>query len=109
MTIAVVAAGLEILGGQGVQARSLVECLERDGVDVRFVPINPRFPRGLRWLRRFRFVRTLVNEALYLPSLAQLRRADVVHVFSASYWSFLLAPVPAMLAARCLGKRVVLN
>jgi L-malate glycosyltransferase len=107
--IAVVAAGLEILGGQGVQARSLVECLAREGHDVRFIPINPAFPRALKWLRRFRFVRTLVNEALYLPSLARLRRADVVHAFSASYWSFLLAPVPAMLAARCLGKRVVLN
>jgi glycosyltransferase involved in cell wall biosynthesis len=34
---------------------------------------------------------------------------DVVHVFSASYWSFLLAPVPAMLAARRFGKRVVLH
>jgi L-malate glycosyltransferase len=33
----------------------------------------------------------------------------VVHVFSASYWSFLLAPVPAMLAARLFGKRVVLH
>jgi glycosyltransferase involved in cell wall biosynthesis len=32
-----------------------------------------------------------------------------VHIFSASYWSFLLAPAPAMLAAKILGKRVVLN
>ncbi len=107
--IALVAASLEILGGQGVQARTLAECLEKEGRDVGFVPINPRFPRALRWLRRLRFVRTLVNEAFYLCSLAQLRGADVVHVFSASYWSFLLAPVPAMLAGRCLGKRVVLN
>jgi len=108
-TIAVVAAGLEILGGQGVQARSLVECLEEEGLDVRFVPINRALPRPLRSLRRVRYVRTLVNEAFYLAGLAALRRADVVHVFSASYWSFLLAPLPAMLAARCLGKRVVLN
>jgi glycosyltransferase involved in cell wall biosynthesis len=54
-------------------------------------------------------VRTLLNQALYLPSLARLRDADVVHVFSASYWSFLLAPAPAMLAARALGKRVILH
>lgn len=33
----------------------------------------------------------------------------MVHVFAASYWSFLISPVPAMLAARILGKRVVLN
>jgi glycosyltransferase involved in cell wall biosynthesis len=30
-------------------------------------------------------------------------------VFSASYWSFLLAPAPAMLAARLMNKRVVLH
>jgi glycosyltransferase involved in cell wall biosynthesis len=32
-----------------------------------------------------------------------------VHVFSASYSSFLLAPLPAILAARALGKPVILN
>src|SRR5262249_17469853 len=36
-------------------------------------------------------------------------RADVVHVFSASYASFLLAPLPAIVVARALGKPVVLN
>jgi phenylacetate-CoA ligase len=33
----------------------------------------------------------------------------VVHVLSASYWSFLLAAAPALLAARALGKRAILN
>jgi glycosyltransferase involved in cell wall biosynthesis len=50
-----------------------------------------------------------VNEALYIPTLARIRHADVAHVFSASYWSFLLAPAPALLAAKIFGKRVVLN
>ena len=107
--VAIVAASLDILGGQGVQARSLVEALGRDGYPVTFVPINPRFPPGLRWVRRVPGARTLVNQHLYLPSLLSLASADVVHVFSASYWSFLLAPVPAMLVARAFGKRVVLH
>lgn len=107
--IAVVAPTLEILGGQGVQAQALVEGLRSDGWDVRLIPINPGFPPGLRWLRRRRYLRTLLNQALYLPGLCRLGAADVVHVFSASYWSFLLAPAPAMLAARVLGKRVVLH
>lgn len=107
--IALVAASLEILGGQGVQARALAEGLRGEGYEVAFVPINPRFPPGLRWLRRVPYVRTLLNEALYLPSLRRLRRADVVHVFSASYWSFVLAVVPAIAVARRLGKRLVLN
>jgi glycosyltransferase involved in cell wall biosynthesis len=50
-----------------------------------------------------------VNQCLYLLSLLGLARADVVHVFSASYWSFLLAPAPAMLAGRLFGKRVILH
>jgi L-malate glycosyltransferase len=54
-------------------------------------------------------LRTLVNQNLYVPGLIRLEAADVVHVFSASYWSFLLAPVPAMLIGRALKKRVVLN
>ncbi len=103
------AADLDILGGHGVQADLLLRALRADGYSVDFLPINPRFPLGLAWLRRVPYARTFMNEALYLPSLLRFRRADVVHVFSASYWSFLLAPAPAMLAARALGKRVVLH
>jgi L-malate glycosyltransferase len=107
--IAIVAASLDILGGQGVQARALVDALAADGWPVRFVPINPRLPHALRWIRSVRGLRTIANEALYVPGLARLAAVDVVHVFSASYWSFLLAPVPAILAARAMGKRVILH
>lgn len=107
--IALVAGSLDIVGGQEVQASVLCERFRHQGYGVGFVPINPRFPLAARWLRRVPYLRTVVNEAFYLPTLARLRRADVVHVFSASYWSFLLAPVPAMLAAKVMRKRVVLN
>ena len=108
-TIALVAASMRTLGGQGVQASLLVRELRDEGYPVMFLPIDPRFPTAARWLRRLPGARTLVNQALYLPSLLGLRRAHVVHVFSASHWSFLISPVPAMLAARSLGKRVILN
>jgi glycosyltransferase involved in cell wall biosynthesis len=107
--IAIVAASLDILGGQGVQADILADRLREEGYEVSFIPVNPRFPARLQALRQYSYARTLLNEALYFPRLLQLRRADVVHVFSASYWSFLLAPLPAILAAKSLGKRVVLN
>jgi glycosyltransferase involved in cell wall biosynthesis len=109
LRIALVAASLDILGGQGVQARALAEDLTADGHDVTFIPVNPRFPSRLEWIRRFRGVRTIVNESLYAPSLARLRNVDVVHVFSASYWSFVLAPLLAIVVARGFGKRVILN
>jgi glycosyltransferase involved in cell wall biosynthesis len=107
--IAVIAASLDIVGGHGVQALALAEGLGRDGFDVELIPVNPRFPAGLSWVRRCSYARTFLNEALFVPSLRALRRADVAHVFSAAYWSFLLGPAPAITTARSLGKRVVLN
>jgi len=100
---------MDVLGGQGVQARALVDALRSDGYSLTFVPIDPRFPALLRWVRRYRYVRTVLNEALYVSGLRPLREVDVIHVFSASYWSFLLAPVPAILAAKLLRKPAVLH
>jgi L-malate glycosyltransferase len=107
--IALVAPTLEILGGQGIQASVLDRHLRFHGYAVDTVPINPRFPPGLRWARRLPYARTLLNETLYGPSLARLRHADIIHVFSASYWSFLLAPTPALVAGRLLARPTVLH
>jgi glycosyltransferase involved in cell wall biosynthesis len=107
--VTIVAASLDILGGQEVQVKTLREALARDGYRVGFIPVNPRFPPGARWLRRLPYLRTAVNQAIYVPSLIRLAGADVVHVFSASFWSFLLGPVPALLVANALNKRVVLH
>ena len=109
MRIAFIAPSTEILGGHTTIARELMHGLRSERDEVLFVPINPGFPRGLRWIRRHRYARTILNEACYLPTLLRLRRADVVHIFSASYWGFVLAPIPAILVARSFGKRVVLN
>ena len=107
--IVLVAPSLDRPGGQAVQARSLMDGLSADGYAVGVLPADQRFPRGLRSVRRCPYVRTVLNEVLYVAALRELSRADVVHVFAASYWSFLLAPVPAMLAARRRGKRVILH
>jgi glycosyltransferase involved in cell wall biosynthesis len=79
-------------------------------IDAWLVPVNPEPPGPLRHLTSIKYARTIVTELTYLaPLLRRLATADVVHVFSASYTSFLLAPLPAMLAARALRKPVVLN
>ena len=111
LRIAIVAPSMRILGGQAVQAARLLRSW-RDDPDVHawLVPINPQPPPGLRWTTSVRYVRTLATQLFYWPSLLrELRRADVVHVFSASYFSFLLAPLPAVVVARLLGKPVVMN
>src|ERR1700686_1402688 len=107
--ITIVAASLDILGGQGIQAKALIDALRDDGYVVNFVPVNPRFPGVIGWMRRYRYLRTVINEVLYVFSLAQLRQADLVHVFSASYWSFILGPVPAIVAAKLMRRKVILH
>ena len=111
LNVALVAPSMGILGGQAVQADRLLAAWQRDP-DVRawLVPINPDPPGVLRRGRDIKYVRTLVTQLTYWPLLLrELRRADVVHVFSASYFSFLLAPLPAVLVAKLYGKPIVMN
>lgn len=111
LRITLVGPSLDIVGGQSIILdRLLSRFRETPGVEVSFIPVNPRLPGPLRLLQRVKYVRTVVTSVAYVASLfARLRRTDVVHAFSASYWSFLLAPVPAMLVGRLYGKTVVLN
>jgi L-malate glycosyltransferase len=106
-----VAPSLSILGGQAVIAQRLMDRLREDpALEISFIPHNPQFRQPFHWLQRVKYVRTLVTFPAYvLLLLARLWKVDVVHVFSASYWSFLLAPAPAILVGRLYGKRVILN
>jgi glycosyltransferase involved in cell wall biosynthesis len=109
--VALVAPTLRYVGGQAVQASLLLRNWTDDpDVAVRFVPVDPRLPYGFGWIARVPFLRTLIREPLYLLSLRRsLKDVDIVHIFSASYSSFLLAPLPAWMVARLLGKRTVIN
>lgn len=111
LNVAIVAPSIGILGGQAVQADRLISAW-KDDPDVRawLVPVNP-VPSG-RLMRaiNLKYVRTIATQLTYWPLLLrELRQADIVHVFSASYFSFILAPLPAILLARLLGKPVVMN
>ncbi len=111
LRVAIVAPTLGILGGHSVQAQRLLEEWAADpDVDAWLVPINPAPPGPLARLLNIKYLRTAITQLMYWPLLlAELRRADVVHVFSASYSSFLLSPLPAILVARFLRRPVVLN
>jgi glycosyltransferase involved in cell wall biosynthesis len=111
LNVAIVAPSMRILGGQAVQASRLLRSW-RDDPDVFawLVPVDPLPPGPFAALTKVKYVRTVATQLWYWPSLLRkLRRADVVHVFSASYTSFLLSPLPAVLVARLLGKPVVMN
>jgi glycosyltransferase involved in cell wall biosynthesis len=109
--VAIVAPSLGILGGQAVQAdRALRGWRDDPDVEAWLVPINPIPPGPLALGVRIKYLRTILTQLTYWPLLLrQLRRADVVHVFSASYFSFLLAPLPAVLVAWLYRKPVLVN
>lgn len=109
--ILVVAASMDIVGGQAVQAVSLIEHLKQEpSVAVDFLPVNPRLPGVLRKLQSIKYVRTITTSILYWwKLLTTVPSFDVIHIFSASYFSFLLAPSPAIIVARLFGKKTVLN
>jgi glycosyltransferase involved in cell wall biosynthesis len=111
LRVAIVAPTMGILGGQAVQADRLLQAWQGDpDVDAWLVPINPIPPGVFRRAVDIKYLRTVATQLCYWPQLfRELRRADVVHVFSASYFSFLLAPLPAVLIAKLRGKPVVMN
>jgi glycosyltransferase involved in cell wall biosynthesis len=102
---------MRIIGGHSVQAQQMVDGWARDpDVEGWLVPIDPLPPKLFRPLLRIRFIRTAVTALCYWPLLARdLRRADLVHVFSAAYTSFLIAAVPAIVVAKMFNRPVILN
>jgi L-malate glycosyltransferase len=109
--VAIVAPSLRYVGGQAVQADLLVRHWEGDpDVRVTFIAVDPPFPAGLQWIRHVPFLRTIVRTPFYLAELWRgLRDAEVAHIFSASYTSFLVAPVPAWLVAKSRGIETLIN
>ena len=109
--VLIVAASLDILGGQAVQAERLIRYLQNEpSLQVGFLPINPRLPDVLRKLQSIKYVRTVTTSILYiLKLLLEVRKYDVIHIFSASYLSFLIAPTPAILVSKLYGKKILLN
>jgi glycosyltransferase involved in cell wall biosynthesis len=109
--VLIVAPSLGILGGQAIQAASLVEHLAKEEmVEVSFLPHNPRLPGPLARLQSIKYLRTILTSLLYWAKLMiRVPRCDVVHAFSASYFSLLLAPAPAILISKLYGKKVILN
>lgn len=102
---------LDILGGQARQAARLMEHFhEEPSVDVRFLAVNPRLPRPLEYVQRVKYVRTLVTTLTYWATLlVQARHFDVLHIFSASYYSYLLCAAPAIILGKAFGKKTLLN
>jgi len=102
LRVAIVAPSLRYVGGQSTQADLLLRLWQNDpDIAISFLPVDPPLPRALAWAERIPGLRTILREPIYFWRLWRgLKDVDVAHIFSASYWSFLLAPAPAWLFAK---------
>ncbi len=109
--VLLVGPSLRYLGGQAVQARRLMQGLQSvDSVRAAYLEVDPVLPAPFTLLQRIPILRTLANSVAYVFALLRaVPGVDTIHVFSASYWSFLIAPTPALVIGRLFGKRVILN
>ncbi len=107
VSVLLIAPSLSIIGGQSIQANQLLRLFAGEpGVAVHFLPIDAGLPAALG----IQYVRTLITLVLYLVRLlSNIRRADILHIFTPGYSSFYLFPAPALLLGRLLGKRTILN
>ena len=111
LRICIVAPSLRYVGGQSVQADLLLRHWQSDpDIDISFLAVDPPLPRALAWAERIPGLRTILREPIYFWHLWRgLKDVDVAHIFSASYWSFLLAPAPAWLFSKIRGSKTLIN
>jgi glycosyltransferase involved in cell wall biosynthesis len=107
LRVCIVAPSLRYVGGQSVQADLLLRQWQNDpDIDITFLAVDPPLPRVLAWAESIPGLRTILREPIYFWHLWRgLKGVDVAHIFSAAYWSFLLAPVPAVLFAKMQTRR----
>ena len=111
LRVLVIAPSLDMLGGQSRQAARLIGRLhEESSLDVSFLAVNPCLPGVLRKLHSVKFVRTVVTTLWYWATLLkEAGKYDILHIFSASYYSYMLSAMPAILVGKLFGKKTVLN
>ncbi len=111
LKVGIVAPSLRYVGGQSVQADLLMRCWQNDdAVEPKFIAVDPPLPPGFGWAQELRGIRTALREPVYFRNLwRELENVDIAHVFSASYWSFLLSPAPAWLVAKLRTKKILIN
>jgi peptidoglycan/xylan/chitin deacetylase (PgdA/CDA1 family) len=107
--VALVSEYMPPAAGMTVQAETLLRRLRADGIDIFRVSTNPVCGGALAWIQRVRYLRGVIGWVRYLINLTSVRKADLVHLFSASGLTFLLFSVPTVVAARLLRRPLVMH
>lgn len=109
--VLLVAPSTAIVGGQSRQAARLLKLLQEEAlIEPSFLAHNPQLPGILGRLQKTKYIRTVVTTSYYwLLLFRQLPKYDIAHIFSASYYSYLLSVAPAILLCKLLGTKCILN
>lgn len=104
--VALVAPSLRQIGGQSVQADRLRKAFAGDDrIEFIFIPNNPA-ALG----QSVKFLRTVTASLKFSASLLrQIRRADLVHIFSSGTTGYIISTIPALAAAKLFGKKTILH
>ncbi len=104
--VAIVATSMREIGGQSIQAKRLLDAFADDeNIELFFIPNNPETA-----FQNVKFLRTIFTSLKFWSLLfTQIRRADIVHIFSSAGSGYIIATLPPLLFAKVYGKFVILN
>lgn len=111
LRVLLIAPSLEMLGGQSRQCARLLGHLQKEpSLEVSFLAVNPLLPGFLRGLQKIRYVRSVVTTLLFWTTLfVRVWRYDILHIFSAAYYSYALSAMLPLVVGKILGKKTILN
>lgn len=104
--IALVAPSMQIVGGQSIQAKRLLDSFAADEkIEFEFIPNNPETP-----FQNVKFLRTLAASIkFWLALVRKIPSADVVHVFSSGTTSYIISTLPPLFFAKIFGAKTILH
>jgi L-malate glycosyltransferase len=104
--VAIVATSMRVIGGQSIQANRLIDAFADDeNIELFFIPNNPETA-----FQNIKFLRTIFTSLKFWSLLfTQIRKADIVHVFSSAGSGYIIATLPPLLFAKVYGKKIILN
>jgi L-malate glycosyltransferase len=106
--VLIIAPGPPLVGGQAVQSKRIAGNFQNEPfLQVDIQQNNPRFGGKLQEVR---YIRTVLTVVKYIFDIfRRIPQYDIIHVFSASYMSFVMFTLPALLVAKLFSKKTILN
>lgn len=97
-------------GGMSVQTVQLGNLLQKEGLEVKMIPVNLSFPKSFCFIDNLKYVRAVVRLLYYMFTLCKrLNGVDLIHILSNSYLNFFLYTVPATIIGKLFHCRIIIN